>query len=63
GASGIYMGAGCAFLAAGLPLYFSAKKKMNKAFDMYVQSLKTSQAAYHMDFGLTQNGIGLQMKF
>lgn len=63
GASGIYMGAGCAFLAAGLPLYFSAKKKMNQAFDMYVQSIKTAQSNYHMDFGLTQNGIGLQMKF
>jgi hypothetical protein len=63
GASGVYMGAGCAFLAAGLPLYFSAKKKMDTAFDMYVQSLKTAQSNYRMDFGLTQSGIGMQMKF
>ncbi|HNW89288.1 MAG TPA: hypothetical protein PKN48_06465 [Bacteroidales bacterium] len=63
GASAIYMGAGCVFLATGLPLYFSAKKKMNEAFDMYTKSLKTAQNNYRLDIGITQNGAGLQLKF
>ncbi|HOY30609.1 MAG TPA: hypothetical protein PKW80_01900 [Bacteroidales bacterium] len=63
GASYIYMGAGTIFLAAGLPLYFTAKKKMNTAFEMYKNTLKTSQNNYKLDLGLTGNGLGLNLKF
>ncbi len=63
GASYIYIGTGTLFLAAGLPLYFTAKKKMNDAFDLYRKSAKTSMNNYSLDYGITQNGLGLNLKF
>ncbi len=63
GASFIYTGIGSVLLVAGLQLNETSKDKMNNAFDMYRKSLKTAQNSYHLDFGMTQNGIGCSIKF
>lgn len=63
GASFIYTGIGAVLLFTGLQLSEKSIKKMNSAFDLYRNSLKTAQNNYHLDFGITQNGLGLNLKF
>jgi len=65
GASYIYMGAGTVFMAAGLPLYFSSKSKMNKAFKMYTSATQTSfdQNNVRFKLGGTESGFGLSLNF
>ena len=63
GASFIYSGIGAVLLFTGLQLNEKSIKKMNSAFDLYRNSLKTAQNSYHLDFGITQNGLGLNLKF
>lgn len=63
GGAFFFVGTGFALLVAGLELNQISSKKMEAAFSQYRKSLKTAQAGYHLDFGMTQNGVGLQMKF
>ncbi|MCK9613422.1 MAG: hypothetical protein PHR81_10260 [Bacteroidales bacterium] len=63
GASYIFMGMGACFLGAGLPLYFTSLKKMNSAFNNYRNSLKTSQNNLKINFGITHDGLGMNVKF
>lgn len=63
GASFIYSGIGAVLLFTGLQLSEKSIKKMNSAFDLYRSSLKTAQNSYLLDFGITQNGLGLNLKF
>lgn len=59
----VFTGFGTALLFAGLLLNESSSVKMNKAFDIYKKTLNTAQSNFKLDFGITQNGMGFNMKF
>jgi hypothetical protein len=63
GASFIYTGIGTVLLFTGLQLNEKSIKKMNSAFDLYRNSLKTAQSNYHLNLGITQHGLGINLKF
>ncbi len=55
---------GLSLLAISFPLEYVVNRKMNKAVGIYNASLRrTSQRSMQLNWGLSANGIGLQLRF
>ncbi len=60
----VALSVGLSLLVASFPLEFVVKRKMNRAVGIYNASLRrTSQRNMQLNWGLSAQGIGLQLRF